>query len=99
MVWAGGVGTRGMGKRGRAEDKGKKQRDDLIGIIKGIAVVTPSSLFVFGFSIFIAPEPSYVSVFRESEVLAGFHPRRPFARFQVESRHCMFLVVRHLFGS
>ena len=28
---AGGVGTRGMGKRGRAEDKGK-QGDDLIGI-------------------------------------------------------------------
>ena len=34
-----------MDKRGRAEDKGKKQRDDLIGIIKEVAV-TPSFLFV-----------------------------------------------------
>jgi hypothetical protein len=32
VVWAGGVGTRGMGKRGRAEDKGKGDGDDLIGI-------------------------------------------------------------------
>ena len=34
----------GMGKRGRAGDKGK-QEDDLIGIIKGVAI-SPSSLFV-----------------------------------------------------
>jgi hypothetical protein len=34
MVRAGGVRTRGMGKRGRAEDKGKGEGDDLIGIFK-----------------------------------------------------------------
>jgi hypothetical protein len=44
MVRAGGVGTRGMGKRGRAEDKGKGEDDELIGIIKRVAIST-SSLF------------------------------------------------------
>ena len=34
-----------------------------------------------------------------SEVEAGFHPRRPFAHFQVESRYCLFLVVHLLLGS
>jgi hypothetical protein len=34
MVRAGGVGTRGMGKRGRAEDKGKGEDDELIGMLK-----------------------------------------------------------------
>jgi hypothetical protein len=34
VVRAGEVGTRGMGKRGRAEDKGKGEGDDLIGILK-----------------------------------------------------------------
>ena len=41
MVRAGGVGTRGVGKRGRAEDKGKEEEDDLKGKIKGVAIATP----------------------------------------------------------
>jgi hypothetical protein len=40
MVRAGGVGTRGMDKRGRADDKGKGQGDDLIGILKVVAIST-----------------------------------------------------------
>jgi hypothetical protein len=44
MVRAGGVGTRGMGKRGRAKDKGKREDDELIGIIQRAAIST-SSLF------------------------------------------------------
>ena len=44
VVRAGGVRTRGMGKRGRAEDKGKGEDDELIGIIKK-AAISASSLF------------------------------------------------------
>ena len=42
MVRAGGVGIRGMGKRGRAEDKGKGEGDELIDIIKKFAISTSS---------------------------------------------------------
>jgi len=38
VVRAGGVGTRGMGKRVRAEDKGKEENDDLKGKIKKVAI-------------------------------------------------------------
>jgi hypothetical protein len=44
MVRADGVRTRGMGKRGRAEDKGKGEDDELIGILIVVAIST-SSLF------------------------------------------------------
>jgi hypothetical protein len=37
---AGGVRTRGVGKRGQATDKGKEKDDELIGIIKGVAIAT-----------------------------------------------------------
>jgi hypothetical protein len=30
-----------MGKRGRAEDKGKGEDDDLIGMLKAVAISTP----------------------------------------------------------
>ena len=36
-----------MGKRGRAEDKGKGEDDDLIGILKVVAIST--STWFFGF--------------------------------------------------
>jgi hypothetical protein len=45
MVRAGGVGSRGVGKRERAEEKGKEKDDDLEGKTKG-AVIAASSLFV-----------------------------------------------------
>ena len=38
VVRAGGVRTRGMGKRGRAEDKGKGEDDELIGILIVVAI-------------------------------------------------------------
>jgi hypothetical protein len=38
------MGTRGMGKRGRAEDKGKGENNELIGRIIVVAIST-SSLF------------------------------------------------------
>ena len=44
VVRAGGVGTRGMGKRGWAEDKGKGEDGELIGMSKVVAIST-SSLF------------------------------------------------------
>jgi hypothetical protein len=44
MIREGGVGTRDMGKRGRAKGKGKEEDGDLIGLIKGAAIST-SSLF------------------------------------------------------
>ena len=39
MVRAGGVRTRGMGKRGRAEGKGKGKSDELIGMLLGMLKV------------------------------------------------------------
>jgi hypothetical protein len=38
------MGTMGMGKRRRAEDKGKGKADELIGMLKVVAIST-SSLF------------------------------------------------------
>ena len=40
MVRAGGMKRGGMGKRGRAEDKGKGENDDLIGILTVVAIST-----------------------------------------------------------
>jgi hypothetical protein len=40
VVRAGGVRTRGMGIRGRAEVKGKGEGDDLIGILTVVAIST-----------------------------------------------------------
>jgi hypothetical protein len=40
----GGVRTRGMGKRGRAEDKGKGEGDDLIGTLIVVAISTSTWL-------------------------------------------------------
>jgi len=39
---AGGVGAKGMGKRGRAKDKGKEEDEELIGIIKEAAILASS---------------------------------------------------------
>jgi hypothetical protein len=55
VVGAGGVRTRGMGKRGWAEDKCKGEGDDLIGILKVVAMSTstwfsPTMIFLFGIS-------------------------------------------------
>ena len=58
MVWVGGVGTRGMGKRGRAEDKGKNQRDDLIGIIKEVTAILKH------FKVFLCFMPNYMAFIR-----------------------------------
>ena len=40
VVRAGKAGTRGMGKKGRAEGKGKKDDDEPVGIRKGVAIST-----------------------------------------------------------